>query len=585
MSGKVDASVVRVPGAKSPPALTKGKLTPEVVNSWDKACRLYFARKAIAPADQVTNVATEFQDDLVLDWYCANETTLAIMTFTDFVAAFKARWLKRGWEDELLTKLIRHRQGENEPFEDWLTAIETQNAVLRGTSFHKDTAGIRELVAANAVEDLRLLAQKADVKAISDFQDWKDRLASRDNDRLRDIQARLREMDVYFNARSHANALLPARAQNATANSGGPAANTARVKLPKLTPAEKKLLDDNAGCYKCRKFYIYHQSPTCRIDFPDATTYRTLTAADAARAKEAKAKPTIGVVTEHNTSPIPIATIRSSPPLAISSSVLGSGEDTNSEYVTSSITAPHICWSASVVGADNLPSDPINMLIDCGSPTVLIDDSIVDTLGLRRRRLHTPLSLGGGGAFGTEAGTVSPSEYCTIRISFPSTPWISKKTRAVIVNALSFPLILGMPFLQNNNLLIDASRAALHALNMQLIRAQKRDVLRELQLRFREQPFAFQHTLPTPPSFPQPMEPTTIACAIRTRIEELALNAKLARENEKMREKFKDRFPDDIPPIHHLPTDVYHRFRLKDPNMVIVKRTYDCPKKYREVWR
>ena len=36
--------------------------------------------------------------------------------------------------------------------------------------------------------------------------------------------------------------------------------------------------------------------------------------------------------------------------------------------------------------------------------------------------------------------------------------------------------------------------------------------------------------------------------------------------------------------IGELPTTVYHRFRLRDANMVTAWRQYECPKKYRETW-
>ncbi|GJE98689.1 polyprotein [Phanerochaete sordida] len=65
----------------------------------------------------------------------------------------------------------------------------------------------------------------------------------------------------------------------------------------------------------------------------------------------------------------------------------------------------------------------------------------------------------------------------------------------------------------------------------------------------------------------------------------LAWKSTMEKEETIMRTKYDDLFPEDIPPIERLPTNVYHHFRLKDPNLVIAKRQYDCPKKYREVWR
>lgn len=77
---------------------------------------------------------------------------------------------------------------------------------------------------------------------------------------------------------------------------------------------------------------------------------------------------------------------------------------------------------------------------------------------------------------------------------------------------------------------------------------------------------------------------TTIA-AVKDAVVVLAWRERMEHEEKEMRKTYKDVFPDDIPHIDRLPTDIYHRFRLKDPEMVIAKRQYECPKKYREVWR
>lgn len=76
----------------------------------------------------------------------------------------------------------------------------------------------------------------------------------------------------------------------------------------------------------------------------------------------------------------------------------------------------------------------------------------------------------------------------------------------------------------------------------------------------------------------------TIA-AVRQRIEELSLLETLKEEDRKMKKKYADRFPDDIPHLDELPTSIYHRIRITDANLTISRRQYDCPKKYREAWK
>lgn len=61
------------------------------------------------------------------------------------------------------------------------------------------------------------------------------------------------------------------------------------------------------------------------------------------------------------------------------------------------------------------------------------------------------------------------------------------------------------------------------------------------------------------------------------------MQSTLDEENKLMKARYADCFPAGIPHISELPSDVCHRFVLKDPNLVIAWRQYDCPKKYREV--
>lgn len=65
----------------------------------------------------------------------------------------------------------------------------------------------------------------------------------------------------------------------------------------------------------------------------------------------------------------------------------------------------------------------------------------------------------------------------------------------------------------------------------------------------------------------------------------LAVLDDLSKHEREVWEEFKDWFPMDIPHVTRLPDDVYHRFRLKDPEKVIKCRSYACPKKYKDAWR
>src|ERR1700678_1860097 len=75
-----------------------------------------------------------------------------------------------------------------------------------------------------------------------------------------------------------------------------------------------------------------------------------------------------------------------------------------------------------------------------------------------------------------------------------------------------------------------------------------------------------------------------IVSAVRQRIESLALEASLRKEEAEIREDFRDLF-EPIPHVNRLPTDCLAEIHLKDPTLRVKGRTYPCPQKYRESWQ
>ena len=79
--------------------------------------------------------------------------------------------------------------------------------------------------------------------------------------------------------------------------------------------------------------------------------------------------------------------------------------------------------------------------------------------------------------------------------------------------------------------------------------------------------------------------PTAAVLAIRRHLKSFAEAEDLEHENTALKAEFADLFPSQLPDVSRIPTDVYHCFELKDPDMVIRRRQYDSPKQYRQVWR
>ncbi|KIM76347.1 hypothetical protein PILCRDRAFT_12787 [Piloderma croceum F 1598] len=108
--------------------------------------------------------------------------------------------------------------------------------------------------------------------------------------------------------------------------------------LPPFTAAERALLVEHEGCFKCLHFYTNHKSADCPNGFPNKLSYAPLTEAQALAMKKKSGKkektPVTAVVT-------PTAVV-------MPSAVLDDGSD--SEYVDTPFFTPHFFFSCSIGG-------------------------------------------------------------------------------------------------------------------------------------------------------------------------------------------------------------------------------------------
>jgi hypothetical protein len=228
----------------------------------------------------------------------------------------------------------------------------------------------------------------------------------------------------------------PSRRQNTAPSSGGvagspraPRTTNDCPRMPRLTDAEHKLIFDNEGCLKCRRFFAGHRSSNCNNDFPDPATYRTLMQADvdaAKRRRSARSVATVNASASSESHPIPVAPVVSSsrypleymmqgnssvleggddsdtesdkvcehptpicPPVSRVVVVLGGGESAKMNLEGRSAPIPHLFWQCAT-GGPTSDSFPISLraLLDNGSHMDLIDSEYAKELGLEQPALH-----------------------------------------------------------------------------------------------------------------------------------------------------------------------------------------------------
>ena len=194
------------------------------------------------------------------------------------------------------------------------------------------------------------------------------------------------------------------------------------------------------------------------------------------------------------------------------------------------------------------------------------------------------------------------SEQVKLRLHSHDQQWTAQMVWALVALGLTQPVILGGPFLESNKIVIDHELGKVTAKDSQfqlipegqdaiadtprvMLRMGGCQDMRRVAL-FKE---LEEHTRVRRSRADEGMTVGTMhkhfARTLQNRIEILAVWDDLVRHKREIREEYRDRFPADIPHVMWLPDDVYHWFRLKDPEKVIKCQSYACPKKYKDAWR
>ncbi|KAG1857406.1 hypothetical protein F4604DRAFT_1589940, partial [Suillus subluteus] len=528
-----------------PPRLLAGELTPEVARDWENGCETYFMHKGIDAEDQVKMIASGMLDARLRTWYLTQRATLDAGTFAAYMTALKDAWLDTHWDTKLRWKVLGSYQG-NRSFYEWALELQNQNALLYGNAAHLSDVQLRNQLEAHICEELTIPVLRAKLADDLTLKKWIEEVKHLDDKRLEDLASHKKiAEDLYKSSKRTTSS------SNKTSSSK--TYNPSSSRLGTLTEAERGLLMKHKGCFKCRKFYVSHQSKECTDGAPEASTYKVLTESDAIAAKpKTRAVAAVG----------PVGAV-------MPSSVLDDGSDSEDDMCVAPFETAHIMWPCLLTGPNSNSFERVDALIDHGSHLVLIDENVVNKLGLRKRKLYKKIEA--NSAFmDNSSSPFSFSEYVLLSPSSLNHDWTSRMIRAIIAPNLAVPLLLGGPFLSHNCLVID------HDSRTCIIKDSNYDLLNPPEQKPRVK---VKNTSSETPN---------VVGLLRRRIDTLAFieanKEHLERLDKEMRRKYEDRFPDDIPHIDQLPTDIVHRITLKDPNKIIQCRHYNTPRKYREAW-
>jgi len=261
------------------PILKAGELTPETVCDWENACSTYFMHKEIEAKDQVKMIAFGMSDPRLHTWYLAQCATLDAGTFSEYLTALKSAWLETHWDTKLRKKVLGSQQGTR-PFYKWALELQNQNALLYGNAAHLSEAQLRNQLEANICDELTTPVLRAKFANTLTLKQWIKEVKHLDNKWLEDLALHKKFAEQFYKSSRRTTSTYHAK----TSSTSRPN-TTSSACLEPLTEDEHTLLANHRGCFKCRKFYIPHRSKECTDGAPEASSYKTLTEADAITAK------------------------------------------------------------------------------------------------------------------------------------------------------------------------------------------------------------------------------------------------------------------------------------------------------------
>ena len=389
------------------------------MRSYENACLSYFENKDIAEEKQVRKVLSGLQDSHLQDWVDIDHERFLALSFTDFMVEFRTGYLPEDWEEVTRIELLGMIQ-EDQSFRDFAVKVQAKNSLLRHTTSYLDQEKLRHRIKSGMNQKLVLRCHLEKSSKVVEFEKW---LAEvRRIDDL--VKAEKAEFESFARATHdttrHNNALAePSRHGNAPTVPAASATSDPRLVLPKLLDAERHLLYDNEGCLKCRRIFVDHHSTNCPNNFPNPSTYKTLTQNFVDPIKSRIKRPVAAVVNSDAASAnaVPVAAVMGSSinPVAYmpanTSNVLEGESDDDSVSVSATVAAtvtvnvtatnntvpvlmaplnllaplsvPHLFWRCSTSSAPNTLPVTFEALIDPGSHLVLISESFARSLALK----------------------------------------------------------------------------------------------------------------------------------------------------------------------------------------------------------
>ena len=88
------------------PVLTAGIVSPVVLHDFSIACEDFFATKDIEAGHQVRRIIVGFADGDIRNWIDNDRETLVALSFKDFMAQLRGKFLEADWVSKLRSEIF-----------------------------------------------------------------------------------------------------------------------------------------------------------------------------------------------------------------------------------------------------------------------------------------------------------------------------------------------------------------------------------------------------------------------------------------------------------------------------------------------
>ncbi|KAF7771080.1 hypothetical protein Agabi119p4_7054 [Agaricus bisporus var. burnettii] len=609
------------------PRVTATTLTPSILRDLeDYANVCYQVGRKVAPAKQLKKLAACFSNIEHMSWVLTEaDLQPEGTTLSAFLDKMRKRFLPNNWELLIEAKREAEIMHEDDTYMDWATRIKKKNNILKGTPCHLNDKCLRLFLLSHLEHGLKGIVFSATddkgtkVTDIKEFSHWEQEVQRLDTLRASQRASQRQLVLSMMNDNDRHRDSKPGKSKGKKQSDG----KISSDRCPPLTGDERTILYKYDGCLKCRKVFQDHISKDCTAAWPKKDGYRAVQEPPQSDIDAWKKKPSgsrdkrsRSDHASHASSSHPSKRAKKDVAAAILESesdsseaddVIAAIEDDGD--TTDEVRGRHLYWDCSLTGPNS--ESPVNTtaLLDSGAHVVLIRDTLVSELGLKRFPLSDTFSV--RGAMSTHRSFIN--EYVYIVLSSCDMSYTARPVRALIIGELSAPIILGMPFLsrnaiqinhhtrvvtdtlQNVNLLGSGSTTHTKPIkrdtdahpnpkhkkrNTQLTTAPYRKLLVES---LKDKLRTTKMTL-SPHQHTSSSDAHEVVAAIHKRITQVIDEEVLRRLHAKIVSEFASVFS-AMPKVSCLPKDIEADIRLKDPQLTVKPRTYSCPRRYKEAWK